>query len=212
MKPIRQELVPHRPRILREQALQPPVAPIHQHQRILGHTCWHIRVVMSMHSDRFAGSRRSLHAIGTLIESVRDRRWEWMLLLLSGAVVGLVCRVGVDGSGPPPPALAISGRTLLVLMMMMLDAMVGLSYGARIILGRCGQRAVRLERLLQLRGIVVAAPRLGRVGPAVEFLSLLGDSDLGVRVKRQSCGGTTRRWKGPTYPLATERASLSEIM
>lgn len=145
VKPIRKQFVSHGHRVLREQALQPPIAPIHQHQWILGHTWWRIRVLMD--SNRLAGRRRSLHAIGTLLERVRRGCWEWtmlLLLLLMCAVVGLLRRAGVNHCGPPPPALTISKRLLLL----MPSAIVRLPCGLSDILWGCAQRAVGLERLL----------------------------------------------------------------
>lgn len=146
VEPVREQFVTHGHRVLREQALQSPIAPIHQHQWILGRLCWRIRMVVNR--GRITGKRRSLHAIGPLLERVSGGCWEWMLLLLLCAVFGLVCRVGIDHSGSPSHALAISRRLLLLLLLLMPDAVVRLSRGSSDILRGRAQRAVGLERLL----------------------------------------------------------------
>jgi hypothetical protein len=108
-----------------------------------------------------------------------------MLLLLS-ARIELLRRTGVDRServwsprGPPSPTLVVSGT---LLRSAVTGAVIGLSRGTGIVLGRCAQRAVGLDRLSQPRGIIIAAPRLrlGRVRLPVEFLRLLGNLDLRV--------------------------------
>lgn len=77
-------------------------------------------------------------------------------------------------------------------MRLLRSAVLGLSHGAGAVLGRCTQRAVGLERLPQPRGIVVAAPRVGRIGLAVEVLRLFGDLDLRLRLRRQLCSDAIR--------------------
>ena len=148
---------------------------------------------MVVSHSRSIGRHCSVQAICTMLERVRGGFWEWMLLLR--AVVGLLRRAAVNCCGPPPPtlALAITRRVLLL----MTSTVVRLSLGPGDILWGCAQRSVGLKRLLQPRRVVVAAPCLGRIGPAVEILRLFGNLDLQTLVMRRCY-----RTKGPTYPLA----------
>ena len=106
--------------------------------------------------------------------------------MLLSAIVESLRRAGVDPfekawspRGPPSPTLVVSGT---LLRSAVTGAVIGLSRGTGVVLGRCAQRAVGLDRLPQPRGIIIAAPRLriGWIGLAVEVLCLLGYLDLRV--------------------------------
>jgi hypothetical protein len=87
-----------------------------------------------------------------------------------------------------------------------------MSRGTGVVIRRCAQRAVGLDRLPQPRGIVIAAPRLplGWIGLAVEVLCLLGYLDL--RVLRTSVSrAAVLQDEKITYPLAAEWTNSSEI-
>lgn len=132
--------------------------------------------------------------------------------MLLSAIVESLRRAGVDPfekawspRGPPSPTLVVSGT---LLRSAVTGAVIGLSRGTGVVLGRCAQRAVGLDRLPQPRGIIIAAPRLrlGWIGLAVEFLCLLGNLDLQASVRVAILRG-----EKVTYPLTTKRTNSSEI-